>query len=55
MSGKRDWRKAKLAGKRTLSELDDRESRERDSAARWLDRISKWKPARQRPRKAGAV
>lgn len=38
MSGKRNWRKAQLHGKRSISCLDEQEYRDRDAAARWLER-----------------
>ena len=45
MSGKRDWRKARLHGKRSVSVLDEQEYRDRDAASRWLERNEKAKPA----------
>lgn len=38
---KNDWRKAQLAGKRTLSTIDEKDYRGRDAAARWLERNEK--------------
>lgn len=43
-----NWRKAGLAGKRTLSTFDENEYRERDAAARWLERNSKKLKAKRR-------
>lgn len=36
-----DWRKAKLAGQRTLSVKDEDEYRGADAAARWLSKREK--------------
>jgi hypothetical protein len=39
VSKKRDWRKAGLAGKRSLSVTDERDYRSIDRAARWLAKV----------------
>lgn len=38
MSIKFNWRKAQLHGKRSISCLDEQEYRDKDAAARWLER-----------------
>lgn len=47
MKAGRDWRKARLSGKRTLSTRDETEFRDKDAAARWLARNEK--PKRRHP------
>ena len=38
-----DWRRAQFVGKRSLSVSDEKEYRERDAAARWLERKAELK------------
>ncbi len=45
MSIKFNWRKAQLHGKRSISCLDEQEFRDKDAAARWLERNEKPEPA----------
>lgn len=40
---KLNWRKAELAPKRSMSIRDEAEYRDRDAAARWLERKSHFK------------
>lgn len=48
-----DWRKAGLAGKRSLSTADEKDYRDRDAAARWLEKNStKPKAKRHKARSA---
>ncbi len=57
MSGKRNWRKAQLQGKRSMSCLDEQEYRGKDAAARWLERNEKVKdkPRERRARSGEAT
>lgn len=41
MSKKLDWRKAAITPKKKLSVADEKEYRENDAAARWLERHEK--------------
>lgn len=53
---KLNWRKAHLDGKRATSIADESDYRNRDAAARWLERNDKSKPAHKpvrRPSKTG--
>jgi hypothetical protein len=56
MKSGRDWRKARLSGKPSLSTRDETEFRDRDAAARWLARNEKpkSKPHRRRLSEARA-
>lgn len=53
MSGKRNWRKAQLSSKRSLSTRDEAEYRGRDAAARWLERREK--PVRRPPKQSERI
>lgn len=49
MSGRMDWRRAALAGRKRLNWRDEEELRSRDRAAKWLEKAERRRPPSASP------